>query len=116
MLLSGGQDYNEMCSSCHLKPGVTTSDMNAGLYPQPPNLSLPRMMNLDARKRAARHFWYIKHGVKASGMPAWGGSHTDERIWAMVAFIQKMPSLTPEQYQILTAPAEGESAVAHDEM
>lgn len=116
MLLSGGQDYNEMCSSCHLKPGVTTSDMNAGLYPQPPNLSLTRMMNLDAKQRAARHFWYIKHGVKASGMPAWGGSHTDERIWAMVAFIQKMPSLTPEQYQILTAPAEGGPAMSHDEM
>jgi mono/diheme cytochrome c family protein len=40
-------------------------------------------------------------------MPAWGLTHTDERIWAMVAFIQKLPTLTPEQYQILTAPEEG---------
>jgi hypothetical protein len=36
-------------------------------------------------------------------MPAWGASHDDARIWAMVAFIQKMPTLTPDQYQILTA-------------
>lgn len=116
MLLSGGQDYNEMCAGCHLKPGKTTSDMNAGLYPQPPNLSMPRMIDLDAKQRAARHFWYIKHGVKASGMPAWGASHTDERIWEMVAFIQKMPTLTPEQYQILTAPPEGDNGMSHDGM
>ena len=36
-------------------------------------------------------------------MPAWGPTHDDQRIWAMVAFLQKLPDLTPEQYQILTA-------------
>jgi mono/diheme cytochrome c family protein len=109
LLLAGGQDYNDMCSGCHLQPGKTQSDLNSAMYPQPPNLSLQPAKGLygDANARAARHFWYIKHGIKASGMPAWGLTHTDERIWAMVAFIQKLPTLTPEQYQILTAPAEG---------
>ncbi|WP_410210159.1 c-type cytochrome [Aquirhabdus sp.] len=119
MLLAGGQDYNEMCAGCHLKPGKTTSDLNAGLYPQPPNLALPHRMDLDAKQRAARQFWYIKHGIKASGMPAWGSSHTDERIWEMVAFLQKMPTMSPEVYQIVTAPPEGESGMAgmsHDGM
>merc|ERR1712000_66730 len=50
-----------------------------------------------------RQFWIIKHGIKASGMPAWGPTHSDERIWNMVAFLQRLPSLTPDQYQILTA-------------
>merc|ERR1712000_488264 len=49
-----------------------------------------------------RQFWIIKHGIKASGMPAWGPTHSDERIWNMVAFLQRLPSLTPDQYQILT--------------
>ena len=108
-LLTGGQDYNAMCSGCHLQPNKINSDLSLGLYPQPPNLSLEPTKGLygDANARAARHFWYIKHGIKASGMPAWGMTHSDERIWAMVAFIQRLPSLTPEQYQILTAPAEG---------
>ena len=39
MLLSGGADYNDMCAGCHLKPGVKSSDMAMGLYPQPPNLA-----------------------------------------------------------------------------
>ena len=43
------------------------------------------------------------HGIMASGMPAWGKIHNDQRIWAMVAFIERLPTLTPEQYQIITA-------------
>ena len=114
LLLAGGRDYNDMCSGCHLQPSKTQSDLNMALYPQPPNLSLQPAKGLygDANARAARHFWYIKHGIKASGMPAWGMTHSDDRIWAMVAFIQKLPTLTPEQYQILTAPEEGDEPMA----
>lgn len=108
-LLTGGADYNEMCTSCHLKPGVKDSEMTQGLYPQPPNLTDPARINslADATLVQARDFWIIKHGIKASGMAAFGKTHDDERIWAMVAFIQKLPTLTPEQYQILTARGEG---------
>ena len=103
MLLNGGADYNDMCAGCHLKPGKTSSDLSLGLYPTPPNLTVNQQKTADAKDAAVRQFWIIKHGIKASGMPAWGASHDDARIWAMVAFIQKMPTLTPDQYQILTA-------------
>ncbi len=110
LLLSGGPDYNHMCAQCHLKPGVNKSDLSIGLYPAPPNLSLAQDDHGHAHAgdntvSAQRQFWIIKHGIKASGMPAWGPTHDDQRIWAMVAFIQKLPTLTPEQYQILTARA-----------
>ncbi len=108
MLLSGGADYNDMCSSCHLKPGQNESDMTIGLYPKPPNLSLAEHEEEhgeddDEFTEAQKMFWTIKHGIKASGMPAWGLTHDDGRIWAMVAFIQKMPELTEDQYQVITA-------------
>lgn len=107
LLLAGGADYNDMCSSCHLKPGKDKSDMSLGLYPTPPNLAT-HSENLqhdsgDKEQLARRQFWIIKHGIKASGMPAWGPTHDDQRIWAMVAFLQKLPQLTADQYQILTA-------------
>lgn len=118
LLLAGGADYNDMCASCHLQPGRTRSDMSIGLYPAPPNLSQSNAdhdhAHVDADGRgdtnegARRQFWIIKHGIKASGMPAWGPTHDDERIWAMVAFLQKLPNLNEFQYQILTA--RGESA------
>ena len=114
MLLSGGADYNEMCVTCHLKPGKEKSDMSQGLYPAPPNLSEAEEEedDEDPLQEARHRFWVIKHGIKASGMPAWGKTHDDRRIWAMVAFLQKLPHLTPEQYQILTARKPG-SGMSH---
>jgi mono/diheme cytochrome c family protein len=106
LLLSGGVDYNFMCASCHLKPGQKESDMSVGLYPAPPNLTIDGQSNGergDDAKTARKNFWVIKHGIKASGMPAWGKTHDDKRIWAMVAFLQRLPELTADQYQILTA-------------
>lgn len=116
-LLAGGLDYNDMCASCHLKPGKAQSDLSIGLYPRPPNLAMalrnsqalnesPRAYN---ELLAGRQFWIIKHGIKASGMPAWGVTHDDQRIWNMVAFIQKLPQLSGEQYQILTSRGEDDA-------
>ncbi len=108
LLLTGGTDYEYMCSSCHLKPGQSESDMSLGLYPAPPNLAVADDSHKghehgDEMQAARKNFWVIKHGIKASGMPAWGKTHDDQRIWAMVAFIKQLPTLTTEQYQILTA-------------
>ena len=109
LLLTGGPDYNDMCASCHLKPGITFTDLSIGLYPAPPALTSTlgehgheHSSNLSPEQAARRSYWIIKHGIKASGMPAWGPTHSDERIWAMVAFIQKLPELDATQYQILT--------------
>lgn len=118
-LLAGGADYNDMCAGCHLKPGKTQSDFTLGLYPAPPNLTLAgdkhgheHADNTENDDEAIkRQFWIIKHGIKASGMPAWGPGHDDERIWNMVAFLQRLPRLTAEQYQILTA--RSNSSVEH---
>jgi len=108
LLLTGGSDYEYMCSSCHLKPGQSESDMSLGLYPAPPNLTVSDDSHKghehgNDTQTAQKNFWIIKHGIKASGMPAWGKTHSDQRIWAMVAFIKRLPTLTPEQYQIITA-------------
>ena len=50
-------------------------------------------------------FWVIKHGIKMSAMPAWGSSHDDPTIWSMVAFLRKLPELSPEQYKSIVAKA-----------
>jgi len=105
-LLAGGADYNDMCASCHLKPGKNESDFSLGLYPSPPNLTQISMEPNAMEKADQRRFWIIKHGIKASGMPAWGPTHDDERIWNMVAFLQRLPELSQQQYQILTARGE----------
>ncbi len=98
LILKGAGQYAAMCTDCHLAPGNADSEIRPGLYPQPPNLSRQR---LDPRDE----FWAIKHGIKMSAMPAWGFSHDDATIWSMVAFLQKLPGMTPAQYQDIVARA-----------
>ncbi len=102
----GAGNYAAMCAECHLAPGKPDSEIRMGLYPQPPDLTRPE--EEVAADMPARHFWIIKHGIKASGMPAWSkGGIEDEAIWDLVAFIQKMPMLTATQYVALVESSEG---------
>lgn len=98
VILKGAGQYAAMCTGCHLAPGMDESELRPGLYPQPPDLSRTRV-----DPRAA--FWTIKHGIKMSAMPAWGGSHDDATIWSMVAFLRKLPGLTPAEYTAIVAKA-----------
>lgn len=98
LVLKGAGQYAAMCTGCHLAPGVEDSELRAGMYPQPPNLS-----RTPVDPRVA--FWVIKHGIKMSAMPAWGTTHDDATIWSMVAFLQKLPSLSPAQYKAIVAKA-----------
>jgi mono/diheme cytochrome c family protein len=99
-LQEGAEHYSAMCVDCHLAPGITVSEIRAGLLPRPPNLSQVSIA-------PQVEFWVIKHGIKATGMPAWGQTHDDEKIWNIVAFLQQLPHMTAEQYQTLTAVEEG---------
>jgi mono/diheme cytochrome c family protein len=92
----GAQHYAALCVGCHLAPGVTQSEIRRGLYPHPPNLAQ------EEPQQAQRAFWIIKHGIKMSAMPAWGKTLDDAAIWDMVAFIRKIPEMTPETYQQLS--------------
>ncbi|MEO7050259.1 MAG: c-type cytochrome [Rhodanobacter sp.] len=98
LILKGAGQYAAMCTECHLKPGMKNSELRPGLYPQPPNLS---QVHIDPKVA----FWAIKHGIKMSAMPAWGGSHDDATIWSMVAFLQKLPGMSVAQYKDIVARA-----------
>ena len=108
LLSEGAEHYSGMCTGCHLAPGMADSEIRPGLYPQPPDLTKRTDLS------PAEMFWTIKHGVKLSAMPAWGTTHDDQTIWGMVAFLQKLPDMTPEQYQAMTkSSGEGEGGHHH---
>lgn len=96
--------YREMCVGCHGGPGIKRSEIGQGLYPKAPTLA-----------RAAKDwtpqqlFWITKNGLKMTGMPAFAPTHSDDMIWAIVAFTKKLPNLTKEQYQMLDKETQGES-------
>lgn len=96
---AGAGLYSEMCTGCHLGPGLERSELSQGLYPAAPELARGDDLS------PAEQFWTIKHGVKLTAMPAWGKTHNDELIWDMVAFIRQMPKMSPEQYRATVASA-----------
>lgn len=105
-IAAGAGLYAEMCVGCHLAPGMEKTEISQGLYPEAPELAQ------DTDLSPAEEFWTIKHGIKMTGMAAWGKTHNDTLIWDMVAFLQKLPSLSPQQYKDLVKSAPEE----HDEM
>ena len=110
--VKGAGNYNAMCVQCHLAPGMAETELSRGLYPAPPNLSKTRL-------KPAHAFWAVKHGIKTSGMPAWGKSMNDEEIWNMVAFLQQLPDLDAQGYRAMVAKSSGHShagaGAGHDE-
>ena len=98
-IAAGAGLYQEMCTGCHLGPGLERTEMSQGLYPPAPELARGDDLS------PAEQFWTIKHGVKLTAMPAWGKTHNDELIWDMVAFIRQMPKMSPEQYKATVASA-----------
>ena len=94
----GFEHYQEMCVTCHGAPGEDRSEIGKGLNPHGPTLarSTTDMSN-------AEMFWVIKNGIKMTGMPSFGKTHTDEQIWALVSFVKKLPGMTDEQYRAFEA-------------
>jgi mono/diheme cytochrome c family protein len=93
-VMDGVRHYREMCVGCHLAPGINSSEIRKGLLPEP-----PKLQEAVDEWKPNELFWVIKNGVKMTGMPAWGPTHSDQKIWAIVAFLEKLPHMTAEQYK-----------------
>ncbi|MBI2486772.1 MAG: cytochrome c [Deltaproteobacteria bacterium] len=97
LVQKGFHHYNETCVKCHGALGVSPSKMAEGLNPKPPDLT-----ERADQWTPAELYWIVKHGIKRSGMPAFGPKHSEEDLWAIVAFVKhQLPTLSPEEYQAM---------------
>jgi mono/diheme cytochrome c family protein len=104
----GAGQYAEMCSGCHLAPGIKRTEISQGLYPRAPELRRKTTLT------PTEQFWVVKHGIKMTGMPAWGVTHDDDLLWDVIAFVRKLPELTPEQYETLVKNAPKHEELMHE--
>jgi mono/diheme cytochrome c family protein len=104
----GAGDFAEMCVTCHGAPGREPSEIGLGLNPRPPGLG-----DVASLWSAEELFWIVKNGVRMTGMPAFGPTHDDDRIWSIVAFVRTLPGIDPETYAQATA-ASADAAAVHD--
>lgn len=91
LLDRGLEHFNGMCVTCHGAPGVEPAEYAPDMEPSPPDLTRE-----DRPPEAI--FWIVKNGIQKTGMPAFGPTHSDEDLWALVAFIRRLPAMTAEDY------------------
>lgn len=112
---SGLARYHEHCLQCHGAPGIARERAAMGMTPVPANL-----VHTAREWTPGEIFWVIKNGIKMTGMPAWQFRMSDEEIWNVVAFVQRLPALSPREYAALikaqaaraaSAPVPGEDGV-----
>jgi mono/diheme cytochrome c family protein len=103
----GIEHFAAHCVICHGAPGVPSADFVRRLYPTPPDLT-----GVSETYGPGELFWIVKNGIRATGMPAWN-DHSDGELWAIVAFLRKLPDLSAQRYaSLLTVSTTGE--VHHD--
>jgi mono/diheme cytochrome c family protein len=96
----GAAHFRDMCVGCHGAPGIQPTEIGQGLNPHPPNL-----VHSAGDMAPNEMYWIIKNGIKMTGMPAFGPTHEERELWAMVAFIEQLPKMSPEAYRAAMAAA-----------
>jgi cytochrome c553 len=105
-LVSAAGHFAAACASCHGAPGVRPSPVMQKATPHAPDLAV------NAKEWSDRHLFYIlEHGVKYTGMPAWGAAGRHDEIRRMVAFVRRLPAMTPAEYRALSGEAAGAGSV-----
>ena len=93
------------CVACHGAPGVDWEKFAEGMKPDPADLS-----EVAKGQSAGEIFWVIKNGIGMTGMPSFARIKVqDPEIWAITAFVKKIPSVSPADYKTWT----NASASAH---
>lgn len=89
--------YHQMCRLCHGAPGYSPKEFAGGLYPAPPDMTAG---HLQKELSQAEIYWIAKHGIKLTGMPAFGPTHDEKELWGLVALATKIPQMSPEDYRL----------------
>jgi mono/diheme cytochrome c family protein len=92
-LNAGIQLYAKHCTICH---GTAAGDSSAtpiakGENPKPPQLATDGVED----DPEGWTFWKVKHGIRWTGMPAWGSVLNDREIWMLALFLKRMDNLPP---------------------
>jgi mono/diheme cytochrome c family protein len=89
-LKAGVRTYKAMCARCHSTPGGNPSVYGQSFYPP-----APQLLGGVSNYTDSQLFWVIKHGIRNTGMPAWGAMLSDDEIWQIVNVLKHSQDLPP---------------------
>ncbi len=93
LIMSGAGHYDFGCKPCHGSPGMAPPPIPERMTPHPPDLR-----QQVGRWTPAELFTIVRGGIKFTGMPAWPAPERDDEVWAVVAFLRRLPNMSAEEY------------------
>ena len=92
---NGMSHFADHCAVCHANNGSGDTEMGKGMFPPAPDMRLPTTQDLSD----GALFYIIEHGVRFTGMPAWGTGTVEgeEASWHLVNFLRHLPQLTADE-------------------
>jgi mono/diheme cytochrome c family protein len=96
LITLGAAHFQSGCAHCHGAPGAPINPIAGSMLPSPPNLATSMR-----EWRDRELFWIVKNGIKYTGMSAWVADQRDDEVWAVVAFLKRLPALDAAAYRDL---------------
>lgn len=89
-LLAGAHLYRDNCAGCHGDPTHMATQLGDSFNPPAPQfwMDTPDMPDNE-------NFYIIRHGIRWTGMPAWGKKLNDTQIWQVVTLLSRVDKLPP---------------------
>jgi mono/diheme cytochrome c family protein len=85
--------YRRHCAECHGAPGVSPGAAALGMMPVPTNLA-----GVAGQQPPEWLYYVTRKGVRMTGMPAWEFRLSEQSLWAVVAFVKALPTLSAAEY------------------
>jgi mono/diheme cytochrome c family protein len=118
-LIAGMKIYQTHCANCHGDANHPEAMLARAFYPR-----APQFVEDSPDMPENQNFYIIQHGIRLSGMPAWGQLLNVQQMWVVTTFLSHMHDLPPavsNQWRVVApSPAEGDSSshptFMHDKM
>ena len=90
-LTKGGRVYQTNCLICHGSSDGKPSAIARGLNIVPPQLADDGVED----DPEGTTYWKVKHGIRFTGMPAYGGALSEDEMWQVTMFVSHLDKLPP---------------------
>jgi mono/diheme cytochrome c family protein len=88
---AGIKIYGENCVACHGAADGRPSTIGFGLYQKAPLLGRHGVED----DPEGEIYWKVDHGIRLTGMPAFGRTLSDTQVWQVALFLKHMDRLPP---------------------
>ena len=82
----GDNTFTVRCSLCHGEDAQSRTPIGQWMYPRATDLTSSEVRSYSDQEL----FWIVKNGIRLSGMPAFGKTETDEKIWNMIDHLRTL--------------------------